>query len=175
MKNLLTLLIVAAFLTGCCDTCLETANSAKLKTELNALVDQWHIDAANANLENYFGAISDTGIFTGTDATERWMTSEFYVFCKPHFDADETWEFHPVQRFLYISDDGNTAWFDELLETHMGLCRGSGILQKKGDQWKIEQYILSPTIPNDLILEVVEQKRGVDSLIIEKLSGKERK
>jgi hypothetical protein len=30
-----------------------------------------------------------------------------------------------------------TAWFDELLDTQMKICRGSGILVKENKQWKI--------------------------------------
>jgi hypothetical protein len=44
---------------------------------------------------------------------------------------------------------GKTAWFDELLNTQMKICRGSGVLVKIGQEWKIKQYVLSMTIPND--------------------------
>ncbi len=46
----------------------------------------------------------------------------------------------------------------------MGLCRGSGILQKKNGEWKIMQYVLSVTIPNDDIKPVIAAKQVNDSI-----------
>jgi hypothetical protein len=53
---------------------------------------------------------------------------------------------------------GKTAWFDELLNTQMKICRGSGVLVKIGQEWKIKQYVLSMTIPNDNSNKVIELK-----------------
>ncbi len=39
---------------------------------LNRFIDQWHHDAAGCNHEAYIGAMADSGVFIGTDATERW-------------------------------------------------------------------------------------------------------
>ena len=50
------------------------------------------------------------------------------------------------------------AWFDEALDTpNMGPCRGSGVLVRGGDAWKIAQYNLSIPIPNDLADGIVKQ------------------
>ena len=51
------------------------------------------------------------------------------------------------------------AWFDELLDNaKYGRCRGTGVLRKmesgKGG-WKIVQYNLTLTIPNEVAGEVV--------------------
>jgi hypothetical protein len=40
------------------------------------------------------------------------------------------------------------AWFDEL-STQMKICRGSGVLVKIGNDWKIKHYVLSMTVPNE--------------------------
>ncbi len=50
------------------------------------------------------------------------------------------------------------VWFDELLDTWMGTCRGSGVLEKNNKEWKIKQYVLSVTIPNDSIQKVIKLK-----------------
>jgi hypothetical protein len=43
-----------------------------------------------------------------------------------------------------LTKQEKTAWFDELLNTQMKICRGSGVLVKKiGQEWKIKQYVLS--------------------------------
>jgi hypothetical protein len=36
-----------------------------------------------------------------------------------------------------------------------GTCRGSGVLRKIGDDWRIAHYNLSFTIPNDAAADVV--------------------
>jgi hypothetical protein len=37
----------------------------------------------------------------------------------------------------------------------MGVCRGSGILENTAQGWKIQQYHLSVTVPNDLIRDFI--------------------
>ncbi|MBT1704837.1 nuclear transport factor 2 family protein [Fulvivirgaceae bacterium PWU20] len=38
----------------------------------------------------------------------------------------------------------------------MGTCRGSGILRKGPQGWKIEQYHLSVTVPNDIMQRFIQ-------------------
>jgi hypothetical protein len=47
--------------------------------------------------------------------------------------------------------DGEVAWFSELLTTWMGVCRGSGIVVQTPNGWRIAQYHLSVTVPNEII------------------------
>jgi hypothetical protein len=54
----------------------------------------------------------------------------------------------------------------------MGVCRGSGVLQKRNGSWKIEQYILSATIPNEQMKMVTRNKAGYDSLFVKTINGK---
>jgi beta-lactamase class D len=137
-----------------------------IKSGLNHLLDKWHLDAAGCNHEAYIGAMSPEGVFIGTDATEYWTTAEFRDWSKPYFDRKRAWTFKPIQRNIYLGQDGTTAWFDELLDTQMGVCRGSGVLQKRDGFWKIEQYILSATIPNNQMKVVTLNKGKTDSLLI---------
>jgi hypothetical protein len=51
----------------------------------------------------------------------------------------------------------------------MKICRGSGVLIKEGKNWKIAHYVLSMTIPNDTIDEVVKIKEKIENGVIEKL------
>lgn len=138
----------------------------QLKTNLNTLLDQWHRDAASGNFEAYIGAMSSDGVYIGTDPSERWTTAEFSLFCKPHFANGITWNFRPVSRNLSVGKDGKMAWFDEVLDTHMGICRGSGVVQLQEGAWKIEQYVLSAAIPNSLMKAVVKTKWSTDSLYL---------
>lgn len=54
----------------------------------------------------------------------------------------------------------------------MKICRGSGVLEKVGNQWKIKQYVLSATIPNDVIDNVTKIKTPIEDAIILNLKKK---
>jgi hypothetical protein len=48
----------------------------------------------------------------------------------------------------------------------MKLCRGSGILIKEKKVWKLKQYVLSMTIPNENTNEVVSIKSAIENPLI---------
>jgi len=125
--------------------------------QVNKLMDGWHKAAAEANEEAYFGAIADDGYFIGTDASEVWTKQEFNDFAKEYFDRGEAWDFTSTSRNVHFSDDSSYVWFDELLDTWMGPCRGSGILiyDKKKKEYQIKHYVLSLAVPNDKINKVI--------------------
>ncbi len=123
--------------------------------KVNKLLDNWHKAAAYANEEAYFNKMDDNAIYMGTDATERWTKSEFQEWAKPYFNKGKAWNFKVVSRHIYFSDDNNSAWFDETLDTWMGDIRGSGVLVYKNNEWKIKHYNLSVPIPNEAINEVL--------------------
>lgn len=145
------------------------SHEATEKEQINLLLNSWHQAAAKADSNTYFNALTDTSIFIGTDATEHWDKTAFKAFAKPYFDKGQAWDFKPLERHIYFSSDKKTAWFDELLDTWMKLCRGSGVLVKIGDQWKIQHYVLSTTIPNENIDEVVKIKTPLENPLIQKL------
>lgn len=147
-----------------------TANFEKNK--INTLLNQWHQDVAEANFDGYFDKMTENSVFIGTDAAENWTVQQFKDFSKPYFDNKKTWDFKPLERHLYFNADKNIAWFDELLDTWMGICRGSGVLSKKNGIWKIEHYVLSVVIPNDDIKKVIELKKEKDNIIIQQLKLK---
>lgn len=129
------------------------------KKTVEAVLDNWHMAASEANFEQYFGHFSgDSAIFMGTDATERWTVTEFKEYAKPHFDEGDAWDFTPAERHVYVSDDGQTAWFDEALDTpNLGPARGTGVLILINGDWKIAHYNLSIPIPNAIVDTVVRQ------------------
>ncbi|MBK8504491.1 MAG: nuclear transport factor 2 family protein [Saprospiraceae bacterium] len=130
---------------------------------INTLMDGWHAAASKADAKKYFDLLSADGFYLGTDASESWNKSAFYQFAKPFFDKGNAWKFTAKDRKVYFSDDQEIAWFNELLDTWMGTCRGSGVLKKQSDgSWKIMQYSLAILVPNDLIqdyLKLVESKK----------------
>src|ERR1700735_3490185 len=91
--------------------------------QIAALLDDWHQAASVADEARYFGHFAANGVFMGTDATERWTVSEFREWAKPHFQKKKAWNFTPRNRQIAFSADGNTAWFDEMLDTpNLGVC-----------------------------------------------------
>jgi len=134
------------------------ANSLTLMAQtedIHKFIDRWHQAATDANADLFFGSMADNSIYIGTDASERWTKSEFQSFAKKYFDAKKTWDFKPYDRDLHVTSDGNVVWFSELLTTWMGICRGSGVLRKTPEGWKIEQYHLAVTVPNEVIKDFI--------------------
>ena len=161
MKNMIFLSILF-----CCCTSPQTENTdpKEIRLEIDKLLNKWHLDAANADLDSYIELMDSTCNYIGTDATENWKRNDFAAFCQPFFDTKKTWDFIPVQRDIYINETGNTVWFDEILDTHMGTCRGSGSLELKNGKWKLMQYVLSVAIPNESMDAVKKVKYEADSV-----------
>lgn len=147
----------------------QAQNNDAEKLEINKLVDAWHLAAATANFESYFDLMSEDAIFIGTDATENWNKTDFQAYAKPHFERGKAWNFTTLQRNIYFSADKKTAWFDELLDTQMKICRGSGVLTKVANEWKISHYVLSITIPNDLSKDVIQMKEATDNELMQQI------
>jgi len=151
--------------------CTGEKNTTKDLAQINTTLDKWHEAAGKADYANYFKYMADDGIFIGTDATEHWDKKSFMVWAKPFFDKGEAWNFKSLERHVYFSGSGDIAWFDELLDTQMKICRGSGVLAKQGENWKIEQYVLSMTMPNDLLDTIISLKSPIEDEIIKKLKA----
>ena len=133
---------------------------------VDELINKWHKAASEADFETYFKILADDGVFIGTDASENWQNDDFRAFSKPYFDRGKAWSFTTIERNIYIGESGNFAWFDELLDTRMEICRGSGVLQKEDGKWRIKHYVLSITIPNEDVDHVSELKKEKDSLFM---------
>lgn len=127
--------------------CMAVAQSK----EIDTFIDEWHAAASQADAQSFFGKMAENAVYIGTDATERWSKSEFYAFAKPYFDKGKAWDFKAYNRQVHVSKDGKYVWFSELLTTWMGICRGSGVLEKTPTGWQIQQYHLSVTVPNEII------------------------
>jgi len=145
--------------------------------EVNQFLNEWHNDAAKADMKAYFDKIDlEKGVFIGTDATEIWAWKEFYEWSKPYFDKGKAWDFSSTQRNIYFNENITMAWFDELLSFSSGILRGSGILERKESGWKIMHYVLSLPVPNDdfsAVMKVINKKIQNDVTVFSKLSPSE--
>ncbi|HEY5405792.1 MAG TPA: nuclear transport factor 2 family protein [Ginsengibacter sp.] len=176
MKKIIFSILFTSFIYSYNVSAQNLSNSMKgtvaQQKAITAMLDSFNIAAANADYKSYFNFFTDYAVFTGTDATERWDKKEFMVWAKPYFDKKATWNFTALERHIYIEPPGTHAWFDELLNTQMKICRGSGVLVKQPDGWKLMQYILSATIPNAVMDSVVKIKAPIEDELIKKMSNK---
>ena len=150
---------------------LAQTSESSAKEEINQLLNAWHDAAGRADFEDYFGKMAEESIFIGTDPTENWTKSEFQVWSKPYFDKGKAWSFNVLERNVFLAEDCKLAWFDELLETQMGICRGSGVVAKENGEWKVKHYVLSIEIPNENVSEVTALKKDFDSKFISTLKS----
>lgn len=148
---------------------VDTTNEQK---QIIAMLDSFNRAAAKADYKTYFSFYTEDAIFTGTDATERWDKPAFMAWAKPIFDKGHAWDFKTIDRHIYFDSTGNLAWFDELLNTQMKICRGSGVVVKQGNEWKVKQYILSTTIPNDQLDSIIKIKAKLEDSLISTLQKK---
>jgi len=167
MKNISKLIL----LLFCVNFSFAQQNKAGVaKAEIAVVLNKWHQAAAKAEFNNYFSHMTNDAVFMGTDATENWQLKDFKAFSKPYFDAGKAWSFTTLERNIYVSQ--NIAWFDELLDTQMKICRGSGVLVKVDGVWKIQHYVLSMTIPNEKVKDVIVVKEAIENKLIIKLKKK---
>lgn len=166
--------ILFALLCSCINNSKETT---VLKTadpkHIVAVLDSFHAAAARADFNAYFNYFSDDAVFIGTDATELWNKKEFMKWAKPHFDKGNGWSMKAIKRNIYFNNDGSLAWFDELLDTQMKICRGSGVVVKENEKWKVKHYVLSMTVPNADADSVIKIKTSAEDSLINELLKKD--
>ena len=148
MKKYLISLLVLCFLTSCIN---QTRDDVVEKSVIDKLINEWHVNAAEGHLEAYFDVLAEDFYFIGTDASEKWIKKDFKVFCEPHFADGSAWNFKPIKREIFFNEKLDFAWFDEQLNTQMGLCMSSGVLVITSKGWKIKHYQLSLHVPNEIV------------------------
>lgn len=133
------------------------------EAEIAAVLDQLNVASTAADTAAYFALFTPDARFIGTDATERWSLDGLRAFTEPYFSRGQGWTYTPRDRVITVApiECRCIAWFDEELDNpDYGQTRGSGVLRKTADGWKIEQYVLSFAVPNDKAGAVVEVIRG---------------
>lgn len=163
MKKLLIVFCVLSTLS------LAAQDRDKTEMAINQQLEAWHKAAADADFDAYFELMTDDAVFIGTDAEENWQSEAFKAYAKPHFDRGKAWSFSTLERTIYHPKKSKIAWFDELLDTQMGICRGSGVLRLDGKTWKIQHYVLSITVPNENIEALLKIKNTHDEQLIKTL------
>ncbi|MES2265007.1 MAG: nuclear transport factor 2 family protein [Pseudomonadota bacterium] len=162
MKNLFATLCLALAAFGA--TAQSADADAAFRQRINNFVDQWHADAAKSD-PVYFDKMAPNGIYIGTDKSEIWTRDQFKTWAQPFFDRKKAWAFTAIKRNVYFSPNKQYAWFDEQLNTQMGICQASGVIHNTGSVFEIEHYQLSLAVPNPLMeqftkaIEVFDAKK----------------
>lgn len=177
MRKVVTVLLTLILLYSCDQqkSNSETVpDNTESKKQISAMLDSFNVAAASAEYDRYFNFYTSDATFNGTDATENWDKKAFMTWAKPFFDKKTTWNFSALQRNIYFGKANDIAWFDELLSTQMKICRGSGVVVKEGDEWKVQQYVLSTTVPNTILDSVIKLKTAEEDSIMRVLSSTSR-
>jgi ketosteroid isomerase-like protein len=139
--------------------------AASEEQNITNVLNSFHQAAADAQAKPYFNLLSQNAIFLGTDASERWSKEEFKAFVVPYFSKGTGWLYTPTKRNINLLKQGQVAFFDELLFNKIyGNCRGTGVLIKTDQGWKISQYNLSIPMPNGLAKALVKQIKSFNQL-----------
>lgn len=176
MQKIIVLFIIAASLLSCQEKG-STANpvaidTVKEKSAIADMLDSFNVAAAKADYNRYFSFYANGATFIGTDATEHWDKEAFMKWSKQFFDRGKAWNFTAIDRHIYFGNHPDIAWFDELLNTQMKICRGSGVVVKEDSVWKVKQYVLSMTFPNEKIDDVLPLKAPIEDSLIKVMSKK---
>ena len=125
---------------------------------INAVLDDFHSAAASADEERYLDHLTEDAVFMGTDEWERWPKNpDFRAYVNRRFQNGVGWNYKSIERKIRISQTGNVAWFDEVVfSATNGRFRGTGVLVKIDDMWKINHYALSFLILNENWQEIVK-------------------
>lgn len=158
-KCLTAILVCTAAL---CSWVSQTVSEPDGANTVSGVLDALHDAASKADGKRYFDLFTIDAVFLGTDETERWPIDEFKTYAMKRFETGTGWTYTLKPGTRHIVVEGNIAWFDELLENaKYGTCRGSGVLRKSGEHWKIVQYNLTFTVPNEAAADVVKVIRGM--------------
>lgn len=130
--------------------------NSKEITSIDQMMDDWHERASRSDT-SYFELFAPNAMFLGSDSEEIWTAEEFENLYKSYFVKGDTWNFTKIDRNVYLGDYGHYAWIDEILDTWMGLCRGTGVLEKNTiGEWRIKHYSLTVLVPDELIKEYIQ-------------------
>jgi ketosteroid isomerase-like protein len=143
---------------GAARPAISPSDAERARASVATVLDDWHAAAAASDEARYFDHLAEDAVFLGTDATERWTKRRFRAYAHPHFDRGNGWAFRSIRREITVDPGGRLAWFDEDLATeNLGPARGSGVLRRGDDgRWRIVQYNLALTIPNERFQRVRE-------------------
>lgn len=118
--------------------------------QVNAVLNDYHKAAEDGDAARYLGHMTPNSVFLGTDDWERWPYPEFAKYVEKGFANGSGWTYKPESRQVMFDQSKQIAWFDEItVSPKWGKFRGTGVLRKVNNTWKIESYALAFLVPNE--------------------------
>ena len=141
-----------------CSTGVAMADEQETLTAIAATIDGFHAAAARGDETAYLGSMTEDGVFLGTDEWERWpKVPTFTDYVGNRFADGGGWTYRSVERNVVLAEDGDTAWFDEVIVSSADArFRGTGVLLKTDGQWKIAHYAMSFLVLNEIWDDVIQ-------------------
>lgn len=162
MTRLFAVSMCVILLAGCSSTqSRHTLSEDMEKVVINGVLTSWHVAADQGLHKFYFDQMTDDAVFLGTDSSERWTKDEFMEYARGPFSDGNGWTYTQAESHVAFNDARDTAWADEILENEKyGTLRGTSVLRKVNDRWKIAHYSLTFLVPNEKAGRVVEAIAG---------------
>jgi hypothetical protein len=97
-------------------------------------------------------SFSQEAIFFGTDDGEHWTFAELSNVLT---GSENGWDMTECKkRSIQFANEDSASFFEVVKHVKYGLLRGSGsVVKNKNGDWVISQYVLSFSIPNDVVNE----------------------
>ncbi len=140
-----------------CSASVAIADESETFNAIAATIDGFHAAAARGDKTAYLDTMTEDGVFLGTDEWERWpKVPTFTSYVSDRFADGGGWTYRSVERNVTLAENGHTAWFDEVIVSSSDArFRGTGVLVKANDQWKIAHYAMSFLVMNEIWDDVI--------------------
>ena len=125
-----------------------------------SVLDSLHAASKAGDANGYLSQFAPGAVFIGTAPGERWSLAALRSYVQQRFAAGDAWTYSVQERHVTLGPGGRSAWFEEVLKNdRYGATRGSGVLVKTGERWRIARYVLSLAVPDEAAPDVVERIR----------------
>ncbi len=105
--------------------------------------------------ERFLGHFAPDAILLGTDRSERLTMARNRAFVRLYWARDQGPTSTPIEQHVYLSPDGNLAWFEELVDReHVGQVRTTGVIAEIDGTWKFVHYNLVILVAQEMAEEL---------------------
>jgi len=132
---------------------------------INTTLDTWHKSSGEVKFGPFINSLAADAVILGADREERWDKNHSDKFSEQYFNPKYAWNYTYQNRHIHFNTDSTTAWFDETFKINTKFFRGTGVLSKVDNDWKISQYSLSMLTPYQEVKSAIGGKLGQMSII----------